>query len=90
MRANQLTRRARLTVILVALLVAAGFAFVRVCADGGAMASAYRTCECRGLEWQLYDRTPADGPRRTLCLGYLRSRTCYQFRTGPVVACSDQ
>lgn len=87
MRTNQLTRRAPLMVILVALLVAAGFAFIRVCADGGAMAAAYRTCECRGLEWQLYDRTAADGPRQTLCLGYLRSRTCYQFRTGPVIDC---
>jgi hypothetical protein len=87
MRANQLTRRARLMVSLVALLVAGGFTFVRVGADGGSMASAYRTCECRSLEWQLYDRTPADGPRRTLCIGYFQSRTCYQFRTGPIVPC---
>lgn len=87
MQANQLTRRARLMVILVAFLVSGGFVFVRVCADGGAMASAYRTCECRGLEWQLYDRTAADGPRRTLCIGYLQSRTCHQFRTGPIVPC---
>ena len=87
---HQLKRRARLTVILVALMVAAGFAFVRVCADGGAMASAYRTCDCRGLEWQIYDRTAADGPRRTLCIGYLRSHTCYQFRTGPVVDCQGR
>ena len=87
MRTNKLTRRARLIVILLALLVVAGFAFIKVCADGGAMASAYRTCDCRGLEWQMYDRTAADGPRRTLCLGYLRSRTCYQFRTGPIVPC---
>ena len=82
-----LTRRARLTLILVMLLVAGGFTFIRLCADGGAMASAYRTCDCRGLEWQVYDRTAADGPRRTICFGYLRSRTCYQFRTGPVVEC---
>lgn len=87
METSQLTRRARL--MLLVLLVAAGFAFIRVCADGGAMASAYRSCECRGLEWQVYDRTAADGPRRTLCIGYLRSRTCHQFRTGPVVACPD-
>jgi hypothetical protein len=90
MPANHLTRRARFMVILIALLLAGGFAFISVCADGGAMASAYRTCECRGLEWQLYDRTAADGPRRTLCIGYLQSHTCHQFRTGPIVACSDQ
>lgn len=90
MGTHRLTRRARLTVILVALLVAAGFAFVSVCADGGAMASVYRTCDCRGLEWQVYDRTAADGPRRTICFGYVRSRTCYQFRTGPVVDCQGR
>ena len=82
-----LTRRARFILILVMLLVACGLTFIRICADGGAMASAYRTCECRGLEWQVYDRTAADGPRRTLCFGNVRSRTCYQFRTGPVVDC---
>jgi hypothetical protein len=87
MRTFPLTRRARLTLILVMLLVATGVTFIRLCADGGAMASAYRTCECRGLEWQVYDRTEADGPRRTICFGYVRSRTCYQSRTGPVVDC---
>jgi hypothetical protein len=77
-----------LALVLPALLVI-GFLFVHVCADDGGMASAYRTCDCRGVEWELYDRTPADGPRRTLCLGILRSRTCYQFRTGPIVPCTD-
>lgn len=85
-----ITVRARL--LLVALLVGLllltlGLAFIRVCADGGAMASAYRTCDCRGLEWEVYDRTPADGPRRTLCLGVLRSATCYQSMSGPEVPC---
>jgi hypothetical protein len=51
------------------------------------MGSAYRTCDCRGVEWQLFDRTAADGPRRTLCVGIVRSRTCLQFRAGPVIGC---
>jgi hypothetical protein len=59
---------------------------MRVAIDGGAMASAYRTCECRGLEWQLYDRTAADGPRRSICFGWV-SWTCHAFRTGPIVPC---
>jgi hypothetical protein len=75
-------------VILVGALLAVRFAMTRVCADGGAMASAYRTCDCRGWEWPLYDRTAADGPRRTICVGYIASRTCYQFQSGPVVPCS--
>ena len=82
-----LTRRVRTLVIAALVTVGLGLATIRIGADGGAMAGAYRTCECRGLEVQLYDRTPADGPRRTLCLGWVRSWTCYQFRTGPLVNC---
>jgi hypothetical protein len=78
-----------------ALLVTAGLIgavglvllLIRICADGGAMGSAYQTCECRGFEWEVYDRIAADGPRRTVCVGILQSRTCHQFRDGPVVAC---
>jgi len=66
---------------------ALGLATVHICADGGAMASRYRTCDCLGIEWRLYDRTAADGPRRTLCLGLLRSQTCYQSMNGPAVPC---
>jgi hypothetical protein len=62
---------------------------VRVCADGGAMGGRYRTCDCAGFEWHLYDRTAADGPRRTLCLGWVRSRTCLASMAGPVVACGE-
>ena len=83
------TRHLRTVVVIVLLVVGLGLGMIRICADGGAMAGAYRTCECRGLEWQLYDQTTADGPRRTLCLGFITSRTCYQFRSGPVLACSD-
>jgi len=69
------------------LLLVVGAATVRICADGGAMAGLYQTCECRGFEWQLYDQTAADGPRRTLCVGWVASRTCFQFRDGPIVPC---
>ena len=74
--------------LMLLLLVALGFLFIHVCADGGAMASAYQTCDCWGIEWEAYDRTPADGPRRTMCFGIIRSSTCYQFRTGPEISCS--
>ena len=78
-----------------ALLVAAavtgmtglGLLLVHVCADGGAMGSAYQTCRCRGFEWEAYDRTAADGPRRTLCIGTIQSRTCHRLRDGAVVPC---
>ncbi|MGH7526783.1 MAG: hypothetical protein ACREMX_08755 [Gemmatimonadales bacterium] len=77
----------RLALLVTSGIVALGLALTRVCADGGAMAATYRTCECRGVEWQLYDATAADGPRRTLCFGLVWSRTCYQYRSGPTVPC---
>jgi hypothetical protein len=82
----------RLVMVLLAAVILAGlgFLFLGVCADGGAMASAYRTCECRGVEWEMYDRTAADGPRRTLCIGLRRSTTCYRSRGGPEVPCADR
>jgi hypothetical protein len=79
--------RWRVVLIVSAALLVLGFATIGVCADGGAMAAMYRTCECRGWEWQLYDRTEADGPRRTLCLGFAGQRRCHQFRGGPEIAC---
>ncbi len=80
------TRPILLAAVLVTGLLSIGF-LVRVCADGGSMGSAYQTCECRGVEWELYDRMPADGPRRTICVGIVESRACHRFREGPVVAC---
>lgn len=69
---------------------AAGLVLVHPCASGGAMAAAYTACECRGIEWVISDATAADGPRRTACLGWVSARTCYQFRGGPEVPCSEQ
>jgi hypothetical protein len=64
-----------------------GLLFIHRCADGGAMASAYRACECRGIEWVQYDRTAADGPRRTICFDLIASTTCYRSRGGELTAC---
>jgi hypothetical protein len=61
---------------------------VSVCADGGGMGARYQTCACLGVEWELYDTRPADGPHRTVCVGLVRSRTCYRMTDGPVVECS--
>lgn len=71
----------------VAAMIAAGFLLIRECAYGGGMAAMYKTCECLGIEWELYDARPADGPRKTICLGIIQSRTCYRFDAGPVIEC---
>jgi len=86
---SHLPRGFRFVLLLGSLVAALGLTLIRVCADGGAMAGAYRTCECRGVEWQLYDATAADGPRRTLCFGFVSSRTCFQSRGGLKVSCPD-
>lgn len=79
-------RRRRLALTLVVGL-GLGWLLVSVCADGGAMAGRYRTCECLGVEWLQYDRTAADGPRRTICFGLVTSTTCYRSRGGDIVPC---
>ena len=74
--------------VVVALAVALSVPMLsRECASGGAMASRYQTCTCRGIEWLLSDQTAADGPRRTICLGWITSRSCFQYRDGPEIAC---
>jgi hypothetical protein len=78
----------RRALLVVAVLGAAAFLLVRECAYGAGMAAAYRTCDCLGIEWELYDHRPADGPRRTICLGIVRSSTCHRFDGGPVIECA--
>jgi len=80
-------RRVAVLVLLVPVGIGLAMLLIGVCADGGAMGAAYQRCGCFGVEWQVYDRTSADGPRRTLCFGVRRSRTCYQFMEGPSVPC---
>ena len=86
-------RRRRLCTALgaVAILVVAvsvgAFLLVSECAYGGGMAAPYKTCECLGVERELYDARPADGPHKTLCIGLVRSRTCYRMTGGPIVEC---
>lgn len=69
------------------VVLAAGFVLVHRCAAGGAMGARYRACNCRGVEWVQEDRTPADGPRRTLCVGAVSATTCYRSRGGERVSC---
>lgn len=61
--------------------------FVNECSFTAGMGSAYKTCDCAGYEWLQYDRTPADGPRRTICLGIVRSVDCFRSVGEPEVAC---
>ena len=77
----------RNTLLVVALYAVAGFLLVRECAYGGGMGAAYKTCECLGIEWELYDSRPADGPRKTICIGIVQSRTCHRFDGGPAIEC---
>jgi len=66
------------------IVIAAGFLLVNECAYGGGRGDSYTDCDCLGYEWELID--PA---RRTVCIGIVRSITCYQFIGGPVVDCES-
>jgi hypothetical protein len=80
----------RVAIVLLGALAAVlllAFLLVHECAYGGGMGAQYKACDCRGIEWLLYDRTPADGPRKTICLGRVRSTTCFRFMEGPEIAC---
>jgi hypothetical protein len=72
---------------IVSILVTVGLLLVNECAYGGGMGAAYQSCDCLGFEWELYDRTAADGPRKTLCMGIVRFKECYQYMGGPTVEC---
>jgi hypothetical protein len=83
----------RLKTILVPLLIvlfllALGLLFNGECSYGGGMAAAYKVCECLGIEWELYDQTAADGPRKTICTGIVQSTECHRYIGGPRVACN--
>ena len=71
------------------LLAAAWLLLYHECASGGAMASAYRTCSCAGVERVISDQTAVDGPRRTVCLGWVTSHTCFRYRDGPQIECAS-
>jgi hypothetical protein len=73
--------------LAIAVVGAAGFLLIRECAYGGGMGAAYKTCHCLGIERELYDHGPADGPRKTICIGIVQSTTCYRYTDGPVIEC---
>lgn len=66
-------------------LFAFGFLFIHECFSGGGMDASYQSCDCAGIEWVQYDRTAADGQRRTLCIGSVRATEYYQYLGGPAV-----
>jgi hypothetical protein len=80
------------TLVAFAVLVIAalaGYALLyHECEEGGAMASAHRTCTCNGVERVVLDQVAADGPRRSICLGLVTSRSCYRYRGGPQIECA--
>ena len=78
-----------LLLVVLSVVVISWALFNRECASGGAMGGVYRECTCHGWERVDYDNTAADGPRRTICLGWISARTCYQNRGGMEVPCEE-
>jgi hypothetical protein len=77
-----------MSLLIVLFLLVLGFLFTGECSYGGGMGAAHKSCDCLGLEWELYDQTAADGPRRTICIGIVQSTECYQYIGGPEAECN--
>ena len=73
--------------LIVLLLIALGLLLVNECFYWAGMGAAYKSCDCVGIEQELYDQTAADGPRKTVCIGIVRSTQCYQYIGGPSIEC---
>ena len=80
-------RRIVLPLMLILLLIALWRILINDCSYVGGMGSSSTICDCSGIEWVLYDRTASDGPRKTICIGIVRSTRCYQYIDGPTVEC---
>lgn len=74
--------------ILIALLIVLGFLLVNECFYWAEMGAAYKTCDCVGIERELYDPTAVDGPRKTVCIGIVQSPKCYKYIDGHITECS--
>ena len=81
------SKRLRKLLLALALWAVAVFLLIHECTYGGGMGARYKTCECLGIEWERYDSRPADGPRKTICIGIVQSTTCYRMERGPVIEC---
>lgn len=75
--------------LLVLILLALGLLFVNECFYWAGMGASSKSCDCLGVEWQLYDHTAADGPRKTICLGVVQATTCYRYMGGPSIECNE-
>jgi len=79
-------------ILALSLLFAGAIAWVlfyHECVSGGAMGGWYRDCTCHGIERVDFDNTAADGPIRTVCLGWVTARSCYRNRGGPEMPCEE-
>lgn len=86
---SQRSRRAIAALGILAVILLSVYLLIHECAYGGGMGARYKTCDCRGIEWVLYDQTPFDGPRKTICLGMVRSTRCYRSMGGPQIECPN-
>ena len=83
------SRKLLWVVVILVILVGIGVILVNECSYFGGMGASMTACSCSGSEVLLYDRTASDGPRKTICLGIVRSVDCYQGPGGPLIACAE-
>jgi hypothetical protein len=84
------TKKLVILLAIVLVLITLGLLLINECAFGGGMGASYKSCDCIGMEWELYDQTAADGPRKTVCIGIVQSTSCFMFMSGPRTECDLQ
>lgn len=84
------SKRIVIPLLIILVLIVLGFLFVNECFYWAGMGASAKSCDCSGLEWELYDQTAADGPRKTVCIGIIQATTCYSYMDGPEVECKLQ
>lgn len=49
-----------------------------------------RSCDCKGIEWVLFDKLSVDGDRKSICIGFVESSECYEYENNERVEVSCQ
>jgi|YNPMSStandDraft_2_1061718.scaffolds.fasta_scaffold02347_2 hypothetical protein len=67
--------------LVLAVLVLISLLLVSTCTlKTGWSVGVQRSCECIGVEWTLYDQIHVDGVTMSVCIGFIKSKKCYEFK----------
>lgn len=83
-------RRIAWVIAAIGLLLGLGFLAINECSYYAGMGASMKACTCTGREILVYDRTASDGPRKTICVGIVRTFECFQGPGGASIPCPER